>query len=69
MTGLYWKSDWPVAVIHPKLRERELLRNGTRGAIFLGGLTSWLNCPDAREWQANVFNPLFCLYSKTAARR
>jgi hypothetical protein len=34
MTGLYWKSDWPVAVIHPKLRERELLRNGTRGAIF-----------------------------------
>ncbi len=36
MTGLHWKSDWPVAVIHPKLRERELLRNGTRGAIFLG---------------------------------
>jgi len=35
MTGLHWKSDWPVAVIHPKLRERELLRNGTRGAIFL----------------------------------
>jgi hypothetical protein len=25
-----------VAVIHPKLRERELLRNGTRGAIFFG---------------------------------
>ena len=37
MTGLHWKSDWPVAVIHPKLRERELLRNGTRGAIFFGG--------------------------------
>ena len=37
MTGLHWKSDWPVAVIHPKLRERELLRNVTRGAFFFGG--------------------------------